>query len=352
MKGIVLKVTYNDGGAAGGLLGFQGVCSKAVMQMNVEEGKGRFCSTESPCRAFVENGFKGQRPEPPVCYESDLFARSPWKFGGGMILKGKNKGKWKRIPGLEKGDIVFLSTRRPGTQEASRLVFGCFRLAKAPYLDQDWGYVLESDRTMEVCLPDEVALVMYFWHLYSNRDGSVAWGSHLHRHLLEDQTEEVLQCMVAALDDHPEKDVLLLALGEHFVQRPVRSPKKPTGGGRGGGESKEHRRLKNHVARHPEAVGLPRKTRATKEHPYLSGDQVDVKFDLPDGTAAVVEVETVCPLPGAHQCIKYRALQEAQMGFPVESGKVQAILVAYEFDGTTRQFADEYDIRLVEMQPR
>jgi len=269
-----------------------------------------------------------------------------------MFMSGPKKGQWKPLRGLDTGDIVFLSTRRPDTEEAERLFFGCFRLATPPYLDQDLGWVLESDRTMEVRLPDDVALGMYFWHFYRNKDGSVAWGSQLHRHLAESQTNDILQCLVNALDDHPEKDVLLLALGEHFVQRPVRSPKKPTGRGSGGGESKEHHRLKNYVARHPGSIGLPRKSSATTEHPYLSGDQVDIKFDLPDGTAAVVEIETVCPLPGAHQCIKYRALLEAQTGLPLGSGKVQAILVAYGFDEATRRFAHEYDIRLVEMKPR
>ncbi len=352
MKGVVLKVTYNNGGADGRLFGFRDICSNAVMEMNVGKGGGRFCSTESPCRSFVDGGFQGNRPAPPVCYESELFARTPWKFGGGMFMSGPKKGQWKPLRRLDTGDIVFLSTRRPDTKEAERLFFGCFRLAKPPYLDSNLGWVLESDQTMEIRLPDDVAMGMYFWHFYRNRDGSVAWGSQLHRHLSETQTIDILQCLVNGLGDYPEKDVLLLALGERFVQRPVRSPQKPTGGGLGGGESKEHKRLKNYVAENPASLGLPTTALATIEHPFLSGDQVDVKFDLTDGTSAVVEIETVMPLPGAHQCVKYRALLEAQMKLALGSGKVQAILVAYHFDDGTRQFAEGYNIRLVEMEPK
>ena len=71
-------------------------------------------------------------------------------------------------------------------------------------------------------------------------------------------------------------------------------------------------------------------------------------FDLPNGNAAVVEVETIVPLPGAHQAVKYRALLEVERDEPLGSGNVDVILVAHQFDMETKALARKYQVRLVE----
>lgn len=86
------------------------------------------------------------------------------------------------------------------------------------------------------------------------------------------------------------------------------------------------------------------------EHPFESGDQVDILFELPDGRHVVVEIETEMPHPGAHQCIKYRALQEAATRRPLGSGAVAAVLVAHGFADRDRKFATRYGIRLCELR--
>ena len=131
--------------------------------------------------------------------------------------------------------------------------------------------------------------------------------------------------------------------------------KRPRGGSAGtarrsGGEGEEHRRLKELVAGEPKLIGLPARSKATVEHSFLSGDRVDVKFDLPNGEAVVVEVETIIPLPGAHQAVKYRALLEVERFEALGSGRVEAILVAHGFDAETRALAMKYGIRLVELK--
>ena len=158
--------------------------------------------------------------------------------------------------------------------------------------------------------------------------------------------------MIGLLGDHEQRDVLLTALAGLIRTRPVRRIADESGlgfggGGFAGGESPAHRKLKEFVAQHPERIGLPKGSRSTVEFPYLSGDQVDVKFDLPDGRFAVVEIETIDGWTGAHQCIKYRALLEAEKRLPLGSGEVDAILVAHRFDEKTLRFAKEYGIRTV-----
>ena len=135
--------------------------------------------------------------------------------------------------------------------------------------------------------------------------------------------------------------------GARMVEGP---PATSVGGRRGGGEGLEHRMLKELVARNPGLVGLPAKSKAFVEHLFLSGDRVDVMFKLPNGDAAVVEVETIVALPGCHQAVKYRTLLEVERSERLGSGHVEAILVAHAFDTETRALAKQYQVRLVELK--
>lgn len=356
MKGIALKVTYNDGGTERSLFGFRGTCSNQNMLVNVRDRRMTNCSDDGkPCREYVDGNFQGRRPAETYCYERHLFAKKRFEFGCGMYHHGPNAGKPISVHGVEGGDIAFLTTLLPGKSGPERIIFGCFRVAREPRFRRDWGYMLESDGTMDVRLPDDVAVQMNFWRYFKNRDGSRTWATGLFRHLDAEQTDSLLGDIIGLLGDHPQRDVLLRAVGSDVQPRPIR--RLPVidqvgfgGGGFAGGESEAHRKLKEYVAAHPEKIGLPRNARAEIEFPYLCGDQVDVKFDLPDGSAAVVEIETIDGWTGAHQCIKYRALLEAALGQPLGGGRVQAILVAHCFDAHTLAFAKKYAIRTVQLR--
>lgn len=131
----------------------------------------------------------------------------------------------------------------------------------------------------------------------------------------------------------------------------ARSERSSTHGRGPGGEGRAHKALKKYVAENPQAIGLPKRSEAAIEYPFASGDCVDIKFDLPRGRAAVVEIKTEQPWPGAHQCIKYRALLEAERGDSLNGGTVQAILVAHHIDEETLAFAERYGIRTVALGP-
>jgi hypothetical protein len=100
----------------------------------------------------------------------------------------------------------------------------------------------------------------------------------------------------------------------------------------GGGESPEHRALKEFVAKHPEAVGLPANLSPGKmEEPLLSGDVLDVFFQQGQDHIAV-EVKSsrsneADVLRGMFQCVKYRAVLEAQQASESAPQSARAILV-------------------------
>jgi hypothetical protein len=106
----------------------------------------------------------------------------------------------------------------------------------------------------------------------------------------------------------------------HFSLSPVRVPlpalpSHPIYDG-DPGESEEHRRFKEFVARNPQVVGLPRSCPTGEvEYLFASADAVDVLFKY-RGEWIGVEVKSVKSSPaditrGLFQCVKYRALLEA-----------------------------------------
>lgn len=351
MQGIAFKVTYNDGGATpGGLIGYQGVCSNAAILENVRTRKMTNCSREDgPCRKFVDGNFAGPKPtllgREPWCYESTLLSRRPWRFGAGIYHHGPKEGQLIPMRQASIGDIVFLTTAKPGAPEADRFVFATFRIGEISD-DAEWGTVVESDGTMDVRIPDEIAPLNRFWNYYRNADGSEVWGTGLFRYLSENVTGEILADLMGWLEDQDAAEIIYDAIGRSI------SPRLSARCRGGGGEGDAHKALKERVASNPTLLGLPQSAIPTLEYPFVSGDQVDIKFDLPDGRQAIVEIETTIPFPGAHQCVKYRALLEAERGDLLGSGTVDAFLVAYRVDADTRSFAEKYGICVIELPPR
>jgi hypothetical protein len=111
------------------------------------------------------------------------------------------------------------------------------------------------------------------------------------------------------------------AFGRKFVppkELPGESDGKARRLGRGGpAESEQHRRLKQYVAEHPEKFGAPKECReGLIEYRLLSTDEIDVLF-VSVGKQIAVEVKSkrsnLSDIErGIFQCVKYRALLEAQ----------------------------------------
>jgi len=100
----------------------------------------------------------------------------------------------------------------------------------------------------------------------------------------------------------------------------------------GGGESEQHRSLKEYVSRNPGVVDLPLGTPAgVIEHGLPSGDALDVSFEG-QRTWIGVEVksalsETADIVRGLFQCVKYRAVMEAVQVAQGKTRDARAILV-------------------------
>jgi hypothetical protein len=115
------------------------------------------------------------------------------------------------------------------------------------------------------------------------------------------------------------------------------------------GEGTAHKQLKLYVAEHPEILGLGRVNEVIIEHPFPSGNRVDLLARLANGCDAVAEIETTVPLPGCHQAIMYRVLRTVELQKELTDKCVSAVLVANDFDAETREVAKRYNVQLVQV---
>lgn len=125
---------------------------------------------------------------------------------------------------------------------------------------------------------------------------------------------------------------------QHFAlkpttNKPIRLTSAKTKGSYGGaGESEEHRKLKEYVARHPNLVGLSKDSLTTHtEYEFPSADAIDVLFQKRNEWIGI-EVKSARSgiediTRGLFQCIKYRALIEASQASEYHRPNARVVLV-------------------------
>lgn len=102
-----------------------------------------------------------------------------------------------------------------------------------------------------------------------------------------------------------------------------------------GGESDEHKALKEYVRQHPEIVGATSEWQSFVEYPLPSLDEIDIVFKTPTACIAVEVKSAVSDGSpsdyerGLYQTIKYHALLKAMAmaGCPEIPGTIRSVLV-------------------------
>ena len=124
-----------------------------------------------------------------------------------------------------------------------------------------------------------------------------------------------------------------------------------------GGESKEHKALKNFVASNPEMVGASKSDQVFPEYPFPSLDTVDVMFKSPDHWIAVEvksRISDKAPKDyerGIYQCVKYQALliamqQDHRYAAPEKITVV--LLTESRLPSEYRDTLNSLDVKLIE----
>lgn len=350
MKNIACNLIYNNGDE-GIYVGFKKRCNIQNIIANVELDSGRWCSQPScSCKKFYDRGFKGNVDDFP-CNESSLF--ESWEWNPGNEYK---TGYPFRILQSGTGKIAVLTTRFTGCSESERKIIGFLKIKD---IVNDFHQVIGLKKQSLRLTMDE-AQELNFWNYHrNNKSTTPMWRQGRFRYLEDIQVatilhdlkdvvqNETMQSMIGHLLENDFSNFATIrpsikgALEESTVKKIHLKRKYGKGG-----ESKEHKQLKEYIAQNPDKIGLKKSdVTAIIEHPYISGDIVDILFAPTKGASnTVVEIELDNVEPGIHQAIKYRALRCSQLGLALTDKSVKATIVAWQFKQSEKNLCDKYGI--------
>lgn len=120
------------------------------------------------------------------------------------------------------------------------------------------------------------------------------------------------------------------------------------------GEGAQHKALKKYILDHPESIELGNITTKETEYVLLSGDRLDVYFIQNNGARIAVEAKSRIStdddiLRGLYQCVKYKAILDAESKVHGEFGENKSILVIEGFlSESNQQVKDSLGINVIE----
>lgn len=99
-----------------------------------------------------------------------------------------------------------------------------------------------------------------------------------------------------------------------------------------GGEGEGHKKMKEFVYNHPDVLGIKNIKEKKMEHTLLSGDRLDIYFELNDGAKIAVEIKpSTSPdadvMRGLFQCVKYKTILDAEVKVSGKKANNSVILV-------------------------
>ncbi len=136
----------------------------------------------------------------------------------------------------------------------------------------------------------------------------------------KNKKKEIVKLLLSEIYTYPNWDWVLDQLGlepsKTEYKKKLQPKKNKKNGGRGGGESLEHKRFKNYIAKHPTLFGLPPSLKGLIEYELPSMDTVDVLFENGDEKIGI-EVKSIISdvydiSRGLFQCVKYKSLIETE----------------------------------------
>ena len=197
---IAFKCNYCDGGASDKSVGFNGVCSDAVIYNNIDvEHRTWCCSEDCSCPRYLNGEITREELEEMckddgfICYESQMLR--DWKAMAGIVQNGDRKGQPMHLNQVQPNSLCILTTRDPYSTEDQRYIFAAF-LVDDTYGgdDLDEGFVTTRSEFRLQLSPEE-AHKMLFWNYHANgkQPEMVAWNSGLHRYMTDEQAAQILR---------------------------------------------------------------------------------------------------------------------------------------------------------------
>lgn len=203
---VAFKCNFCDGGSSDTCVGFKGICSDAVICYNIETAKHVWCSSDSPCKMYLDGEITRSELENRfVCYESTMLV--DWKASAGVVQNGVDKGKPMKLLRVQNNSLCVLTTRLPRSTDDTRFIFAVFLVDESYEGDgREEGYVTNHSKWRIELTPDEAGK-MLFWNYYANKNApeKIVFGSGLHRYLDDIQSAQILRDIVAVKENDAEK---------------------------------------------------------------------------------------------------------------------------------------------------
>ncbi|WP_294852345.1 hypothetical protein [uncultured Oscillibacter sp.] len=211
---IAFKCNYCDGGASDKSVGFNGVCSDAIIYNNIEvEHRTWCCSEDCSCPRYLNGEITRKELDKMcedgglVCYESQMLR--DWKAMAGFVQNGDRKGQPMHLNQVQPNSLCILTTRDPNSTEDERYIFAAF-LVDDTYGGDDLteGFVTTRSEFRLQLSPEE-AHKMLFWNYHANgkQPETAAWNSGLHRYMTDEQAAQILRDIAALKQDTRDTDL-------------------------------------------------------------------------------------------------------------------------------------------------
>lgn len=223
-ENIVFKCNFCNGGTSETQIGFAGVCSKEIIDYNINVAKRSWCGFKnSKCRQFVDgeisyeqilNDFQNGEM---ICYESTMLLN--WKASAGIDNSGENAGRKRKLNKIQNNSLCVLSTVDPRSDEESRYVFGVF-LVDESYEgdDQEEGYVTTSSKYKIKLTPEEARKVLLWnYHKNSKDESRAVWASGLYRYINDTVSAQILRD-IAEIKKHSVDAELAKEFFEYYCE--------------------------------------------------------------------------------------------------------------------------------------
>ena len=120
------------------------------------------------------------------------------------------------------------------------------------------------------------------------------------------------------------------------------------------GEGPQHKELKEYIYKHPESIGIRNVVMSDTEYTLLSGDRIDVYFELKNGTRIAVEVKSIISadddiLRGLFQCVKYKSILDAENKIHgLLSNNLSLLVLEGTLSESNQQVKDSLGINVIE----
>lgn len=197
---IAFKCNFCDGCQSDTQIGFDGVCSDAIILNNVKVENRTWCnSDESACRRYLLGEITRSELDALcqgdgfVCYESQMLR--DWKAFAGIVQTGENKGKPMKLNQVQSKSLCVLTTRDPQSSEEERYIFAVFLVDETYEGDgKEAGYVTTNSEYKIKLTPKEGRKSLFWnYHANDNQPKVAVWNSGLHRYLEDEQAFQILR---------------------------------------------------------------------------------------------------------------------------------------------------------------